>query len=93
MPTTESARPSLFAPLLLALRTYWPAILIIQGIGLATVLIYYRVDAAAGVFARLAEWKAQGGLAFMAVANVVSGGVLPELLKRVFRPPRIRQMW
>ncbi|MEZ5413692.1 MAG: hypothetical protein R3F03_05195 [Opitutaceae bacterium] len=41
-------------------------------------------------YSTLAGWKAQGGLALAALANVVSGGVLPELLKRVFRPPSIK---
>lgn len=83
-------RSSLFAPLLLALRTYWPAILIIQSIGLAAVIAYYRVEVVADMFVTMGEWKAQGGLLFAALTNVISGGVIPELLKRVFRPPSIK---
>lgn len=83
-------RPSLYTPLLLALRTYWPAILIIQGTALGAVLAYYHIEAAAGFFATLADWKTHGGLWFAALANVISAGVLPELLKRIFRPPSIK---
>lgn len=80
----------LTAPLRLALRTYWPAILLIQVIALGAVVAYYRVPAAAGFFGTLADWKASGGLVFAALANVVSGGIIPELLKRIFRPSNIR---
>lgn len=84
-------RPShLYDPLILALRTYWPAILIIQAIALGSVVAYYKVEAAAGFFATMAGWKAHGGLMFAALANVISAGVLPELLKRIFRPPTIQ---
>jgi len=84
------SRPHLYDPLLLALRTYWPVILLIQGIALGAVLAYYHVEAAAGFFATLADWKARGGLPVSALANVVSAGVLPELLKRIFRPSTIK---
>jgi hypothetical protein len=83
------SRPSLYGPLLSALRTYWPAILIIQAIALGSVVAYYRIESAAGFFGTMADWKASGGLLFAGLANVVSGGVLPELLKRIFRPPTI----
>lgn len=90
MPSRETTAESLFQPLRLALRTYWPAILLIQAIALGAVVAYYRLDAAAGFFATLAHWKASGGLLFAALTNVASGGVLPELLKRIFRPSTIR---
>ena len=85
------ARPShLYDPLLLALRTYWPAILLIQAIALGSVVAYYRVETAADIFATMADWKAHGGLIFAALANICSAGVLPELLKRIFRPLSIK---
>jgi hypothetical protein len=89
MSTSPTTRSHLYSPLLLALRTYWPAILIIQAIALGSVVAYYRIDTAAGFFATMAGWKAHGGLLFAALANLVSGGVLPELLKRCFRPSTI----
>ena len=69
-----------------ALRAYWPAILLIQGISLCLVLSYYWIPSAQAVLGRIAELKVGLGLSFAAVTTVFSGGVFPELLKRKFRP-------
>jgi hypothetical protein len=76
----------LLAPAVEGVLTYWPAILFIQSIAVSVVLIYYFVDGTAGVFAAIAEWKLAGGLYFAAGTTVISGGILPELIKRFFRP-------
>ena len=73
-------------PALQALRAYWPAILLIQGISLCLVLSYYWISGTQAVFGRIAELKVELGLTFAAVTTVFSGGVFPELLKRKFRP-------
>ncbi|MGZ0655810.1 hypothetical protein ACWPKO_10810 [Coraliomargarita sp. W4R53] len=76
----------LIAPAMEAFSTYWPAILLIQIIALAVVLAYYFIDGTAGLFATVAGWKQAGGLYFAAGSTIVSGGILPELIKRRFRP-------
>jgi hypothetical protein len=65
---------------------YWPAILLIQAISLGVVLSYYFVEGTAGLFATVAHWKQAGGRYFAAGSTIVSGGVLPELIKKRFRP-------
>jgi hypothetical protein len=80
----QLARP--LSPARHALRTYWPAILVIQACALAVVLGYYWIEGAGDLFARIGELKARGGLLFAAASTVFSGGVFPELLKRLLRP-------
>lgn len=60
--------------------------LAIQCLALVVVLSYYSFEAASAAFATIAQWKAQGGLGLVVLATVLSGGVLPELLKRWLRP-------
>ncbi|CAA6695460.1 MULTISPECIES: hypothetical protein [unclassified Lentimonas] len=73
-------------PTLQALRAYWPAILLIQGISLCLVLSYYWIPSTQAVFGRIAELKVELGITFAAVTTAFSGCVFPELLKRKFRP-------
>ncbi|WPJ97652.1 hypothetical protein SH580_08010 [Coraliomargarita algicola] len=93
---SESPHPSrrawhpLIAPAMAAFSTYWPAILLIQLVALAVVLSYYLVDRAGGLFATVADWKQAGGLYFAAGSTIVSGGILPELIKRRFRPAGVK---
>ncbi|MBC2601262.1 hypothetical protein [Puniceicoccus vermicola] len=77
---------SLLRPAIQALQVYWPAILIIQGLALAVVCSYYWIEGSAALLDKVAYFKTEGGLLFAAVTTVVSGGILPELLKRRFRP-------
>lgn len=87
----ESSHPSkrtwhpLIAPAIEAFTAYWPAILFIQLVALGVVLSYYLIEGTAGLFTTLANWKVTGGLYFSASTTVISGGVLPELIKRQFR--------
>jgi len=74
------------APARLAVITYWPAILAIQCISLAVVVAYYSLDGAAEFFAMIAQFKTQGGVVFVMLTTVISGGLLPEVLKRLFSP-------
>ncbi|MDQ8193147.1 hypothetical protein QEH59_01830 [Coraliomargarita sp. SDUM461004] len=92
MSTPHSSRRAwhpLIAPAMAALSTYWPAILLIQFAALTVVLAYYFIDGTAGLFATIAGWKQSGGLYFAAGSTIVSGGILPELIKRRFRPPEV----
>lgn len=82
----KTSLKELLEPARLALATYWPAMLAIQCLALAVVLSYYCFDAASTGFATIARWKAQGGLGLVVLATILSGGVLPELLKRWLRP-------
>lgn len=79
----------LIRPGIEAFSTYWPAILAIQAIALGVVLSYYWIEGTAAFFNKVAEWKLSGGIYFAAATTVVSGGVLPEIIKRFFRPAGI----
>ena len=74
------------APALEAFRLYWPAILLIQGIAFSVVLCYYGVERSHTTFNTVAGWKENGGFLFASITTIISGGVLPELLKRALRP-------
>lgn len=77
-------------PVVAALKTYWFAILVIQGCALAVVLCYFYMEGASTFFGSVADWKNRGGLLFVAVSTVISGGLVPEILKRFFRPTDAR---
>jgi hypothetical protein len=81
---------TLLKPAAIALRTYWPAILVIQVLALCVVVSYYKVDGTAEFFSVVAGWKVQGGILFAAISTVISGGILPEVLKRIFRPAGVK---
>lgn len=74
------------APALEAFKLYWPAILLIQAFALALLICYYSVEGSRGIFNTVASWKENGGYLFASITTIISGGVLPELLKRTLRP-------
>ncbi len=82
----KTSLKALLQPAIQAVRTYWPAILLIQSLALCVVLSYYKLAGAAAFFGKIAEWKTGGGLLFAASSTIVSGGIIPEVLKRFFRP-------
>lgn len=91
MDQTVSTRAlsALFRPALSALWLYWPAFLLIQ-ICAISLVIGSRLSPEVRAFcATAAEWQAAGGLLFAALANILSGGVVPEILKLWLRPPGI----
>jgi len=65
---------------------YWPAILFIQTCALGVVISYYKVEGALSVFDRIEVWKQSGGYLLPAITTIISGGVIPECVKRVCRP-------
>jgi hypothetical protein len=73
----------LLAPVRLALVSYWPLMLLIQFIGLCVTLTYFHVEGASAIFSAIARTKSEGGLFFVVTTTILSGGVLPELLKRM----------
>lgn len=77
---------SAFRPAIQAFKTYWLPITLIQSCALAIVLSYYCIDAASAVFQTISDWKDAGGIFLAAALTVFSGGILPELIKRKFRP-------
>jgi hypothetical protein len=81
---------TLVQPTLDAWRTYWLALVIIQSCALGMVIAYYEVVGAAAVFDQLAAWKIAGGMPLAALVTVLSGGVVPELLKRALRPVAVQ---
>lgn len=74
-------------PALAALRIYWPAFLALQLAAAATVVAYYTSEGFREIAHTVLSWKESGGVLFLAAANVLSGAVIPELLKALLRPP------
>jgi hypothetical protein len=98
MPTSkQSFLQRSCAPALEASKLYWPAILLIQGFALAILIGYYSIEASRGAFDTVASWKQNGGFLFAAITTIISGGILPEILKRFLRPegvpsPRVSEL-
>jgi hypothetical protein len=57
---------------------------ILQGTMLAVLIAYYASTALADLLNRLAHYKAEHGLAFVVIAAVLAGAVLPEIFVIVF---------
>jgi hypothetical protein len=74
-------------PALRALRLYWPAIVALQVVAVCVVLAYGQGGRVREVAHVLSGWKMAGGVWFVALANVVSGALLPELVKGILRRP------
>lgn len=55
--------------------------LAVQVFMVATVLAYFYLPAARGVFDLLAEWKGRWGYAYSAVSAILAGAVVPEALR------------
>lgn len=87
MPSLSATLRQNLGRALLGLRLYWPAFLLIQGSALAMAFLYFNHGGVQEFCHQLGAWKLAGGWWFAAVANVISGGVVPELLKLKFRPP------
>lgn len=79
--------PGVLAAALAGLRLYWPGVALMQLCALAAVVCYYNIADFRRVADELAVWKQAGGLWFAAAAGLVSGGILPEILKAFLRPP------
>jgi len=80
---------ALFRPALDALRAYWPAFLVIQAAAAGLVVAYFLSPAVQAFCEVATGWKERGGMAFAALANVISGGLIPEAIKRRCRPAGI----
>jgi len=57
--------------------------LLVQGIMVATVLVYYFLPGSRGFFDELAAWKSRWGYAYSSVSAIVAGAFVPELLRIV----------
>jgi hypothetical protein len=55
----------------------------IRACALGVVLCYYGVESSRPVFQTVQGWKQSGGLLFAAIATIISGGVIPECIKRI----------
>ncbi len=73
-------------PGLMAIKLYWPVILLIQACALLFVLVYYYLPTTHTFFEFLSTAKSNGGLLFASITTVFSGGIIPESLKAFFRP-------
>ena len=51
-------------------------------LGVAVILVYHYVDAAAPAFARIAQWKETYGYLYSGVATAIFGGIIPFLYLR-----------
>ncbi len=83
---SDSALKRWLLPAGQALRLYWPAILLMQACALGLALGYYQSESVREFAQGIVYWREAGGMLFAALANIVSGGVLPELLKWRLRP-------
>ncbi len=71
------------------LKIYWVAILLMQICAVATAVAFFIFPSVRDFAGALARLKDSGGLLFAAVATVLGGGVLPELLKWKLRPKSV----
>ena len=78
---------SWIGPALAGLRLYWPVLLGLQGAAIGIALLYWTVPAFAARADHLGVMKERAGLWFVVVAGILSGAMLPELLKACLRPP------
>lgn len=84
----------LYAPALAGLRIYWWAFIGIQACAAGVVVFYFLSPPMQVGCQGLAQWRADGGLWFAALANIISGTVLPETIKILARPAdRARPTW
>jgi len=65
----------------------WRPFLLVQLVAVALVAAYYLVPGAAGATAALAAFKVRGGYLFSGLGMAITGGLLPEVAKRVTRMP------
>lgn len=79
---------NILQPALRSFQTNWRPMVSIQLIALSLVVLYYSVEGARATFENIAQFKEQSGLWFAVIATIISGGILPELVKRIFRPKR-----
>lgn len=81
-----------------AVRANWKPFVLLQAAALAVVVAYYNVAPVAVALDRLADVKAQSGVAFAMIAAAVAGALLPEAAKAItqrgWRPdgPRLREL-
>jgi hypothetical protein len=65
------------------LRANWIPFLLIQGLVVTFVILYYQQENLRQAVVGLGELRERGGYAFAAIAGALCGGVLPELAKLV----------
>ena len=63
---------------------------ILQGAMLAILIAYYLSPACADFLNRLAHYKEQHGLAFVVIAAILAGAIVPELFVIVFFQKAVR---
>lgn len=78
-----------FGPALEVWSAYGRLFVLIQGAAALVLAAWFLSPAVRGVAEVLAGWKADGGWAFAGTTAMISGGVVPELLKWKFRPPHL----
>jgi len=88
-PIQKLLHQRMIAPAIQAFKIYWLAILAVQTCALGVVLCYYGFERSRFVFQAVEAWKQSGGLLFAAVTTIISGGVIPECIKRICRPAGI----
>jgi hypothetical protein len=68
-------------------QAYGRAFLLIQAVALVAFACYFAFPGFREATAVAAAWKEEGGMWFSALAAMMFGGVIPELLKWKLRPP------
>ncbi|MBS1718020.1 MAG: hypothetical protein JSS72_09855 [Armatimonadetes bacterium] len=74
----RTARPGLRA-----LKKHLAPFILIEALGAALVIAYYRSESLRAAMEVVQDWKVRGGLLFVVVAGGFAGGVLPNLAKAV----------
>ncbi|MEM9400357.1 MAG: hypothetical protein AAF984_09130 [Verrucomicrobiota bacterium] len=80
---------SLIRPGWEALKTYWIPFISVQLFGVGIVVTYYTYPSFQNFCDLLGDLKNQGGVAFAALATLMSGGIIPEIIKSFLRPQHL----
>ncbi|MDX2111264.1 MAG: hypothetical protein SFY80_13600 [Verrucomicrobiota bacterium] len=80
---------ALYRPGKTAFLSYWKLIVGIQLCAVTVVALYYTWPDFQTGCNWLADFKVRGGLLFTAIGTLISGGVIPEVLKWKFRPAHL----
>jgi hypothetical protein len=82
----SAALRAAFRPTLVAYRAYGGLFILIQAAALLAVLTYYHWPAFKESADQVAAWHSQGGVLAVLLSGVLTGVVIPELMKLKYRP-------
>ncbi|MGF1677873.1 MAG: hypothetical protein ACFCUX_01630 [Candidatus Methylacidiphilales bacterium] len=77
---------TLLMPGWIAFRTYWKGIVLLQGLAALYAWGYFTAEPIRRISEALSLWKEEAGIPFVIISTVISGALIPELLKLKLRP-------